>query len=59
LQWSRARARHHPFDTLYHAVALMLPSTMLVTADMRCFGNACHHRAIALLSDCTAGLASA
>ena len=36
-----ARAlNHHVFDTLYQAVALMLPNTMLVTADARYERNA-------------------
>ena len=47
-----ARAlNHHVFDTLYHAVALTLPDTMLVTADARYERNARRRGAIMLLRD--------
>jgi predicted nucleic acid-binding protein len=47
-----ARAlNHHVFDTLYHAVALTLPDTVLVTADARYERNARRRGAITLLHD--------
>lgn len=47
-----ARAlNHHVFDTLYHAVALTLPDTILVTADARYERNARRRGAITLLRD--------
>lgn len=42
---------HHVFDTLYHAVALTLPDTMLVTADARYERNARRRGAIMLLRE--------
>lgn len=42
---------HHLFDTLYHAVALNLRDTTLVTADRRYYQKARKHGAIALLAD--------
>ncbi len=41
----------HMFDTLYHAVALNLPGTMLVTADRRYYQKAGKKGAITLLSE--------
>lgn len=41
----------HVFDTLYHAVALTLPDTMLVTADARYERSARRRGAIMLLRD--------
>lgn len=47
-----ARAlNHHVFDTLYHAVALTLADTVLVTADARYERNARRRGAIVLLRD--------
>lgn len=34
------RLNHHLFDTLYHAVALHIPETTLVTADQRYYHKA-------------------
>ena len=42
---------HHLFDTLYHAVALNLRDTTLVTADRRYYLKARKKGAIALLAD--------
>ena len=42
---------HHLFDTLYHAVALNLRDTTLVTADRRYYRKARKHGAIAQLAD--------
>ena len=42
---------HHLFDTLYHAVALSVPDTTLVTADLRYFRKAKRFGAICALSD--------
>ena len=42
---------HHVFDTLYHAVALTLPDTVLVTADIRYERKARRRGAIMLLHD--------
>jgi predicted nucleic acid-binding protein len=42
---------HHVFDTLYHAVALELRETVLVTADERYYKKAKRHGCIALLSE--------
>ena len=42
---------HHLFDTLYHALALSLPSAVLVTADRRYFDKARHLGQIAWLPD--------
>ena len=42
---------HHLFDTLYHAVALSVPSAVLVTADRRYFAKAQHLGQIAWLAD--------
>lgn len=44
---------HHLFDTLYHAVALHEPDTMLVTADVRYFNKAKQAGQIILLEDFT------
>ena len=41
----------HVFDTLYHAVALTLPGTVLVTADARYERNARRRGAVVLLRD--------
>ena len=47
-----ARAlNHHVFDTLYHAVALTLPDTVLVTADARYERAARRRGSIMLLSE--------
>ena len=47
-----ARAlNHHVFDTLYHAVALTLADTVMVTADARYERKARRHGAIVLLRD--------
>jgi predicted nucleic acid-binding protein len=42
---------HHVFDTLYHAVALTLADTVLVTADIRYERDARRRGAIVLLRD--------
>jgi predicted nucleic acid-binding protein len=42
---------HHVFDTLYHAVALTLPGTVLVTADARYERKGRRRGAIMLLHD--------
>lgn len=42
---------HHVFDTLYHAVALALSDTVLVTADIRYERKARRLGAITLLQD--------
>ena len=42
---------HHLFDTLYHAVALCLEGTVLVTADERYFNRAARRGRLALLRD--------
>ena len=44
---------HHVFHTLYHAVALALPDTVLVTADARYYRKARRRGAITLLRDVT------
>ncbi|MBT8342866.1 MAG: type II toxin-antitoxin system VapC family toxin [Desulfatitalea sp.] len=41
--------KHHIFDTLYHAVALLMQDTVLVTADRKYFGKAESYGNIALL----------
>jgi predicted nucleic acid-binding protein len=43
--------KHHLFDTLYHAVALILPEATLVTADLRYFHKARQTGSIMLLRD--------
>lgn len=48
-----AELDHHVFDTLYHAVALSLRDTTLVTADRRYYQKAKRKGAIALLSEFT------
>lgn len=45
------KLNHHVFDTLYHAVALTLPDTTLITADARYERNARRRGAIMLLRD--------
>ena len=35
-----ARLNHHLFDTLYHAVALHVPESILITADQRYYQKA-------------------
>jgi predicted nucleic acid-binding protein len=42
---------HHVFDTLYHAVALILPDTRLVTADTQYYRKARRRGSITLLSE--------
>jgi predicted nucleic acid-binding protein len=44
------RHGQHVFDTLYHAVALETPETVLVTADQRYFDRAHREGAIVMLS---------
>ncbi|MGB2680678.1 MAG: type II toxin-antitoxin system VapC family toxin [Candidatus Competibacter sp.] len=44
------RLNHHLFDTLYHAVALHTPESILVTADSRYFEKARALGQISLLS---------
>jgi predicted nucleic acid-binding protein len=46
-----AALNHHLFDTLYHAVALCEPDTLLVTADERYYLKAKHKGNIILLSE--------
>jgi predicted nucleic acid-binding protein len=46
-----AELDHHVFDTLYHAVALNLRDTTLVTADRRYYQKAKGKGAIALLRE--------
>lgn len=48
-----AHLNHHLFDTLYHAVALHLPDTTLITADLRYYRKARRFGAICPLSDFT------
>lgn len=43
--------QHHLFDTLYHAVALQTPGTILITADTRYFDKAKTAGHIVLLAD--------
>ncbi|MFO7877232.1 MAG: type II toxin-antitoxin system VapC family toxin [Desulfovermiculus sp.] len=43
--------KHHLFDTLYHAVALVIPDTNLVTADQCYFHKARHKGSLVLLRD--------
>lgn len=43
--------RHHLFDTLYHAVALIAPDTTLITADGAYYRRARHLGGIRLLKD--------
>ncbi len=45
------RFDHHLFDTLYHAVALQTPGTVLITADRRYFAKARQEGRIQLLSE--------
>ena len=45
------RYGHHLFDTLYHAVALLHPEAVLVTADRRYFAKAQKEGRIVLLGD--------
>ena len=45
------KLNHHVFDTLYHAVALTLPETQLVTADTRYYRKARRHGSLQLLSE--------
>lgn len=45
--------RHHLFDTLYHATALYLPDTTLVTADQVYYGKARGQGRIIYLADLT------
>lgn len=52
------RLNQHLFDTLYHAVALSEPGTMLVTADMRYFRKAKPLGAIVALTKLPEMLAS-
>ncbi|MFN0161994.1 MAG: type II toxin-antitoxin system VapC family toxin [Burkholderiales bacterium] len=49
----RLAVRHgqHVFDTLYHAVALLTPDALLVTADRRYFAKAGGEGRIVMLSD--------
>lgn len=42
---------HHLFDTLYHGVAVSVPSAVLVTADYRYFDKAQHLGQIRRLAD--------
>ncbi len=46
-----SRLDHHLFDTLYHAVALNLPDTLLITADERYYRKAEAVGHITLLKD--------
>ena len=48
------RLDHHLFDTLYHAVALTIPETLLVTADHRYFRKAKKYGAILSLAEFSA-----
>ena len=45
------RYGHHLFDTLYHALALLHPEAVLVTADRRYFAKAQKEGRIVLLGD--------
>ncbi|MHB8445031.1 MAG: PIN domain-containing protein [Acidithiobacillus ferrivorans] len=45
------RCGHHLFDTLYHALALLHPEAVLVTADRRYFVTAQREGRIILLED--------
>ncbi|MBU2754732.1 type II toxin-antitoxin system VapC family toxin [Acidithiobacillus sp. CV18-2] len=45
------RYEHHLFDTLYHALALLHPEAMLVTADRRYFIKAQKEGSIMLLEN--------
>ncbi len=46
-----AATGQHAFDTLYHAVALLTPDCMLVTADQRYYDGSRQAGAIVLLRD--------
>jgi predicted nucleic acid-binding protein len=46
-----SQLQHHLFDTLYHAVALVLDDSLLVTADERYYKKAKPIGSIMLLSD--------
>lgn len=50
-----AELDHHVFDTLYHAVAITLPDTILVTADARYYRKARRRGAIMPLSEYSPG----
>lgn len=43
--------QHHLFDTLYHAVALVVEDSVLVTADERYYQKAKRYGAMVLLSE--------
>jgi predicted nucleic acid-binding protein len=45
------RYQHHLFDTLYHAVALHTPGSVLITADERYYNKARLEGQICLLAD--------
>jgi predicted nucleic acid-binding protein len=45
------RFSHHLFDTLYHASALTIPESVLVTADIRYYRKAKQARQICLLAE--------
>ena len=45
------KLNHHLFDTLYHAVALHLDDTSLITADRKYYQKAKHLGSIRLLSE--------
>lgn len=45
------RYQHHLFDTLYHAVALHIPGSVLITADARYYAKARLEGQISLLAD--------
>ena len=46
-----AQLDHHLFDTLYHAVALCNPRTLLITADLRYFRKAEKYGSIMVLAE--------
>lgn len=46
-----SRLEHHLFDTLYHAVALVVDDSLLITADERYYQKAKTIGCIVLLSD--------
>lgn len=48
-------AKEHVFDTLYHAVSLLAPDALLVTADERYYRKASKFGSILLLGDFDAG----
>jgi predicted nucleic acid-binding protein len=53
------RLRHHVFDTLYHAVATVIPGAMLVTADDTYYRKARREGGVVRLADAVSLMATA